>query len=255
MTLFQRCILGILPISQALFMAAALRWENLFWVCALGAFFVADIGVFFLLGDRIKDRKTVFLYSFPFLTLSVFSFGILLILESTLLKIGVIGVETIIGFVYLLNVASALFRPEKYEERSFANISATIHSIVMLYSSVLFFGLQYYIDFPIWYLIIPFLAVSAVIFMHMLWTHGIQHVLQHRLLIICFLLLVLELIFSIQWLPVHYTVNAFIVTVFFYIFSNLIISSLRNEVTRSQVITYFIIGAIVIVCSLGTSFF
>lgn len=250
-TLRKICI-GALPIMQSLALLFALEHEGYFFHLLIAVVLLTDFCLTLFIPRTIPKRQ-LFLTSLPALALPLFSFGILFLLEYDILRNAVLILNVILGPIYLLNLYYNFYRPEKYQERSLFNINGTIQTLVFFYAAALYFGFIFYLDIQSWYLIIPFLLIVVTLFLQNLFVHKIQ-VRPNILFIIALVIIILELIFALSWLPTLYYINACVLTVFFYALSNLGIASMNREISRSQISTYFVLCGGMLLLVLSTAF-
>ncbi len=239
MTRIRRSIILLLPAAQTALLALALHFESWFGWLLLAAFVLTD-ACLTLMTPKGTGRAQIFFVSLPPVGLIAGSFGMLFIVENALLKNTVIGFNAILQMIYLLNMYYHFYRSHYYQERSLLHINGVFQTVVFFYLAGILFGLHYFLDIPLWYLLPPFLAASLIFFAQ----YALLHAMGKRqlfLLLTAWALILVESVFVLQYLPTIYYVNAFVLTAAYYAFSNLSISAVVNEISRRQIVTYMVL--------------
>jgi len=244
-------LLITIPLLHAAMMSFGLSHEQLMLPLALATLAVTDIALsFFFSRDHV--RAQVFSHSFPSLALLLFSFAILYFIQHNVLIFSVIVINSVLQYIFIVSLYRELHTLRAAADRSLQHISFTTNTLALFYASSIFFGLRYLLDVPFWQMIVPF---TLVVMLFNLQEYFIQEVSvkEHRMIILVYLVLAIELARALLWLPSGMYVNALVYTASLHVFSLLSFSVIRRETWRYQYVGYSLLAFVVVVLGCMTA--
>lgn len=159
---------------------------------------------------------------------------------------------TIALYIYLKHLFYYLLEPTSYQEGSLGNISSSLNFVTFFLLASVIYGLQSFLNFSVVVLSLIILIVSFLLIYQIIRVNKINF--KHGLLYILIgCLVMVELAWSISFLPFNYIVAGLILSICYYILINLIRNYLLGELNSKKVRIYLIIGLIGIVFALLTS--
>lgn len=251
MSWFRVAQIFFIPAVQGLFLLLALNYEQLFFVWMLSAFLATDILLVPYFTKKEKQAD-IFTYSFLPLLLILLTFCGIFFIESDFVIRLMIAINGVSQFFYLLNLYYHFFRPDQYQERSLYHASSFLHILAFFYASETVFGLAYYVDISLFITLPVFMLVLAGLFVQMFLVRQISP-RQNMLAIGAGVVLTCELMIALSFLPSIYYVSAGLATAFFSAFSHLLVSSIKKELTRFEVLSTVLIAFFVVVLVVATA--
>ena len=146
-------------------------------------------------------------------------------------------------YFYLRHIYYYLLSPSAYEIYSIENISSYVSWLSFFLLSATIFGLQSFLNLPIFSLVLIMLAVAALIVYQIIWANKIE--LKKGLpylLISCFILV--ELYWSISFLPFNYNISGLALAICFYVVMGLVKNQLLDKLDSTKVKMYLILGSV-----------
>ncbi|MDD4271764.1 MAG: hypothetical protein PHF50_03080 [Patescibacteria group bacterium] len=146
-------------------------------------------------------------------------------------------------YFYLRHIYYYLLNPSAYEIFSIENISSYISWLSFFLLSATIYGLQSFLNTPIFYLALVMLAATALIVYQIVWVNKIE--LKKGLpyiLISCFILV--ELCWSISFLPFNYNISGLCLAICFYVVIGLIRNQLLDKLDLAKVKMYLALGLV-----------
>ncbi|MFH1233753.1 MAG: hypothetical protein V1649_03860 [Patescibacteria group bacterium] len=144
-------------------------------------------------------------------------------------------------FFYLRSVYYYLIYPQSYELFSIENISSYGNWLTFFFLSATVYGLQSFLDLPIWLLELIMLAVIILIVYQTIWANKIDFKKGLPYILICCLILI-ELSWAISFLPFNYNIAGLILAIGYYILIGLVKDHLLDKLDKKTVKTYLGIG-------------
>ncbi len=240
----------LVPILQVVLFQCALFFSAYFVYFIVGAFFMTDIFLYLLIPKKTEKRK-IFIISFPPLALLLATSAMLFFLEGHQAQLLVVALHAILQILYAIRMHRFLFK-EGYPEIFFNETVSVVLLVSYFFFSFSFYALVYFLEIPIWYIIAPFLLLTFLFFMVHLWIRG-HTIRKHVLVLIVFTVLIMEAMLVIRWLPSLYHVNAFFITVLYFVIISVGCESLQKEISLAQKILTVILSLGMVVLLMTTA--
>ena len=241
----------IIPAIQVAIMLLSLRMERFYFSGAAVAFLLTDVLLVPYFTGK-EHRSRLFALSFPPLALVLLAFGLFFFVEEEWLKHMIIIASALAQFLYIINLYHLVFRSDRYQERSFFHANSIVGTLIIFFGSACAYGSGTYIDIPVWFWIWPAAALMAALVAQGFWVHGISLRLHARHALVI-LLLGVEGAIAISLLPSLYLTSAALHTALFVTVLNLVVSDIRKELTRFEVIGSIMTALIMVALVLGTA--
>jgi len=146
-------------------------------------------------------------------------------------------------YFYLRYIYYYLLNPSAYKAFSIENISSYISWLSFFLLAATVYGLQSFLNLPIFRLALIMLAATALIVYQIIWVNKIE--LKNGLpyiLISC--LILVELGWSISFLPFNYNIAGLSLAICFYVVIGLIKNHLLDKLDATRVKMYLILGSV-----------
>ena len=151
--------------------------------------------------------------------------------------------EHLFRFIYLSGV---------YQPYALEHTSLVLHIASMYFMAASFFGLQTFLQFPVWALAIGFCVVAGVMTYETFWISKIRDKSALKIALVGALALT-ELFVAFALLPSSFYVNAAIVATCFYVFLGVVRASYLHKLSRTVLNRYVITGGALLVILLVTA--
>ena len=146
-------------------------------------------------------------------------------------------------YLYLRHVYYYLLNPLAYEVFSIENISSYINWLTFFLLAATIYGLESFLDLPISRLVIIMIIAAALLVYQIIWVNKIE--LKSGLpyiLISC--LLLIELFWSISFLPFNYNISGLALAICYYTIVGLVKNHLLSKLDAPKVKMYLILGSV-----------
>jgi len=140
----------------------------------------------------------------------------------------------------------------KYQVHSLENISTYINLIIVFFSTSSFFGLIIFLDFSFWILTAIF-AVLIILLNYQIVYSSEAPLNSSWLYILAITLMMIEIFWSVSFLPTSIYANGLIVTISYYLMSGLARNWLLGIQERKVVFRYLLISFISLIIILVTA--
>ena len=192
--------------------------------------------------------KTVAFWNFsilPILFTSSLAIYSLLIVNHVLIHI-LFAINFLFGYFYLKNI----YRGEKTD--FLENISSYGNLLTVFFTFSVIYGLESFLGWPIWILILCSAAVILLIVYQVLWTNRVK---GEGILGYIFLsgLLMAQLSWAIYFLPFNFNTLGLIATICYYLLIGFIKLSLADKLTKRSLKLYLASGIIFLLLILLTT--
>ena len=144
-------------------------------------------------------------------------------------------------YFYLRQAYYYLLKPSAYEIFSLENISAYVNWLGFFLVSSTIYGLESFLNLPVAPLALIMLAAAALIIYQMIWANKIELKTGLPYILISCLILV-ELFWSISFLPFNYNIAGLCLAICFYVISGLVKNHLLLKLEAKKVKMYLILG-------------
>ena len=155
-------------------------------------------------------------------------------------------------YFYLRQVYYYLLNPSLYKVFSLENISAYAGWFSFFLLAAVVYGLQSFLNLPIFYLALVMLVATALVSYQIIWANKIE-LKKGLLYILISCLLVVELGWSISFLPFNYNIAGLCLALCFYMVSGLIKNQLLDKLDAVRVKMYLTLGLVSLVLILFTA--
>jgi len=204
---------------------------------------LGPIFLFFKSSQTLKDWKYYVgeaILPFGFLT-SVFIYSSLAI-NKFFVQFLFLAVVVFVYF-YLRNIYYYFLDSSAGKSIPFKNISSLVNFSIIFFSASAIYGLQAFLNLPVWILMIFWATVSFLAVYQKFLANKIN---QEKTLIyiLISLVILLEIGWAISFLPLTYNVLGLTLAIFYYILMGLIIHYLNESLTGKTIRAYLIFGAL-----------
>ncbi|MDZ7798483.1 MAG: hypothetical protein U5L76_02580 [Patescibacteria group bacterium] len=226
--------------SLLVFMAfqSLLKWPGAFYLIIL-ILMVILLAVRYICGYSYKQKK-LWLH---FLTLALLVSSVFLYLyfvkSNTLKQILIIGI--CFYHLFLLRSYFNYFRKINIHKSNLPNIINYTSLLSAFFFFTSFFALRIFMGFNLFWLIV---FVLILVFILVLTDFKFQNISikENYLYIIVMILLSLEIFWTIIFLPTHFLVNGFFLTLFFYVILNIMRLNILKELNNKTLFRYLSFG-------------
>ncbi|MBU2233530.1 hypothetical protein KJ627_01565 [Patescibacteria group bacterium] len=146
-------------------------------------------------------------------------------------------------YFYLRHIYYYLLKPSAYEFFSIENISSYVSWFSFFLVSAAIYGLQSFLNLPIFQLVLIILAAAALIIYQIIWVNKIEFKKGLPYILISCLILV-ELCWAISFLPFNYNISGLCLAICFYMVIGLMKNQLLDKLDATRVKMYLIIGSV-----------
>jgi hypothetical protein len=146
-------------------------------------------------------------------------------------------------YIYLRHVYYYLLNPPAYEVFSIENISSYTNWLTFFLLAATVYGLQSFLNLPIPWLVLIILGITALTTYQIIWVNKIEITLGLPYILISCLILV-ELFWSISFLPFNYNISGLCLAISYYVITGLIKNHLLNKLDVKKVKMYLILATI-----------
>ncbi|MFZ5364941.1 MAG: hypothetical protein ACOZBH_01935 [Patescibacteria group bacterium] len=162
------------------------------------------------------------------------------------------GFVAIFLFVYLGRMLDYKFYPTRYQPYSLENFSWYMAMLSTFLFFSFAFGLIIFLKMKLLFLALIVLAFSLLLLYQIFWINKIQFADSH-VFIVAIAVVLVELFAAIYYLPTGFYVNAFILTVAFYLMTGLARAFLSGSLDKKKIINFLAISAVCLVAILATA--
>jgi hypothetical protein len=193
-----------------------------------------------LIKENFSDRKWWNLFILPsYFTIGLFVF--VTMLENRWLIQALFLLNVIFQYYYFKTVYSLTVKSEDYQSYSLENLSAYGNFLSVYFVSASIYGLQSYLDSPVWLLMIIMLFFLALVIYQMFWSSEISAKSSFIYLLI-FCLTMIEIAWSTSFLPLSYYIMGLLFALCFYMLIGLLRFHLLGKLDKRAVKLYLIYG-------------
>ncbi len=251
MTPLRIAIILLLPVIQTVLLILGISFQHSFFYSIVGGFIVSDV-LLALFFKKSISRSHILWFALPSLLLYGGSASALFVLEESYLIKSILIAHLFLQWLYFINLYYHLYRNQKYQERSFWNISLSVHIVSFFNFAIALYGLVYFVDYSLFLLIIPFGAICAIAYAQQLVVHKMD-VVKHWIFCSIQSFILIECALVINLLPSPYLTKAFLLSIPFFIVSKLGYSSLRKELhSRAVLFTVLLAEGVLLLVILTT---
>ncbi|MBU0879698.1 hypothetical protein KKH00_02725, partial [Patescibacteria group bacterium] len=193
--------------------------------------------IFFTLWQLIKASKTDkqwwnFLILPALMSSMVIAYSIFL--DNKILIQLLFIANTVFLYFYLRCIYHYLIHPQSYKTFSIENISSYGNLLTFFLLASTIYGLQSFLNLPIWILEIVMLIIIFLIIYQSIWANKIDFKKGLPYILVCCLIL-FELSWPISFLPFNYNIAGLILTIDYYILISLTKEHLLNKLNKKTI--------------------
>ena len=155
-------------------------------------------------------------------------------------------------YFYLKNIYYYLIKPDLYKSHTLENFFSFGSFFILFFSASSIYGLQSFLSTPVWLLMIIMLIIVFLVFYQMMWVNKIVFKIA-LLYILIGCLILLEIAWSISFLPLNYNVTGLILAVCYYMLIGLIMCQIKEALNKKVIKLYLFFGSISILLILLTA--
>lgn len=145
-------------------------------------------------------------------------------------------------YLYSRHVYYYLLNPLAYEVFSLENISSYVNWLTFFLLASTFYGLASFLNLPISWLVLIMISATALLVYQIIWANKIELRAGLPYILISCLILV-ELFWSISFLPFNYNIAGLALAICYYVIIGLVKNNLLLKLDAAKVKMYLILGA------------
>ena len=174
------------------------------------------------------------------------SFGLFLFFESNFGRIFLAIFTTLLFFLFTEHVFTYTHIPANYKPYSIEYLSLLLNILTIFFASSVGFGVQLFLNIPLWILSSIFFLILLFVVYGILWVSKVP-VKQARPYAIAGAILSTELFIVTTFLPTGFYTNAAVITLFSYLFLGLTRARFLNTLTQKVLRRYLAIAFILFI--------
>jgi hypothetical protein len=149
--------------------------------------------------------------------------------------------NTVFLYFYFRSLYYYLIKPDFYHDHSLENFSSYGNFLAFYFIASAIYGLQAFLNIPVWLLALVILVVVGLIVYQIIWINKINiHVGLFYILLAC--LILVELAWSVTFLPLSFYILGLILSICYYMSIGLIRFYLLNRLDKKIIKLYLIFG-------------
>jgi hypothetical protein len=146
-------------------------------------------------------------------------------------------------YLYLRQVYCYLLRPLAYQVFSIENFSSYLNWLAFFLAAAAAYGLASFLNLPIVWLALAAMCLAILLIYQLVWANKIELKPAWPYVLISCLILV-ELFWSISFLPFNYNITGLILAVCYYVIIGLVKNHLLGKLDAAKVKMYLILGGV-----------
>lgn len=207
---------------------------------------LAVLSVFFVVwqfsrASKIDNQWWNYLILPALMSLAVMVYSIFISNKSVIQLLFILNL--IFLYLYLRYVYYHLLNPLAYEVFSLESISAYVNWLVFFILASTFYGLASFLNLPISWLVLIMISTTALLVYQIIWANKIKFKAGLPYILISCLILV-ELFWSISFLPFNYNIAGLSLAICYYVIIGLVKNHLLDQLDAAKVKTYLILGLV-----------
>jgi hypothetical protein len=216
-----------------------------FWHKSIYAVMIICVFVFIyssisLVKENISNEKWWNIFILPsYFTIGLFVF--IAMLANSFLIQALFLLNVVFQYYYFKTIYSRTVKSENYQNYSLENLSAYGNFLSVYFISSSIYGLQSFLDFSVWLLMMIMLFFLALIIYQAFWSSAINPKNTFFYLLL-FCLTMIEIAWSTSFLPLSYYIMGLLFALCFYILIGLLRFHLLGKLDKRAVKLYLIYG-------------
>ncbi|MFH1823053.1 MAG: hypothetical protein ABH830_05130 [Patescibacteria group bacterium] len=248
---YSRILVLVTPIIIWLFLLFILVWPKIFYFSIIFNTFLIFLSVWLFIKNS-QDKKDWWNFSLlPVLFHISIAFYATLLNQRIIVHLLYILVF-IFTYFYFRNIYAFLVKPDTYKPRTLENISSYGNFLVIFFSFATIYGLQSFLNSPVWLLMLISIFFISLVVYNVIWANKIDYKIGLIFILICTLILV-EIGWSLSFLPLNYNVLGLIIAICYYMLIGLVRFYLNNNLVKNILKVYLSLGIITIIIILFTA--
>lgn len=240
---YSRLLVLLTPVIILIFLESVIFFPSLFYsVLSLINLTVLATILYFLRRSAVTKNWGSYIgmavLPLGFLT-SIFVYSSILINKFVVQFLFFIAVSFV--YFYLRNLYYYLIRPDLYKSYTLKNISSLGNFFLLFFSASAIYGLQSFLNLPVWLLMIFLLFVIFLAVYQIMWVNKIEPKTAFVYILISAVVL-LEIGWATSFLPLNYNVVGLALAICYYVLVGLTIPYLNNSLSRKTIKLYLIFG-------------
>jgi len=150
-------------------------------------------------------------------------------------------VNFLLLYFYLRYCFLFFLHPDLYQDRSVENISAFGNLLLFFLLTSSLYGFESFLNIPVWILSLGVLITTFLVVYQVFWANHINTA-KHFFYICLFCLVMIELFWSLLFLPFNYNVSGAILAFCYYIIIGIGRHYLRDRLNRRLIKLYLLVG-------------
>ena len=240
---YSRLLVLIVPVLILVFSEPVALYPNLFFTSLLLANLVV-LAAILVFARASQTKKTLAIY----LGTAILPLGFLSsILVYSSLAVNRFFVQFLFlagaGFIYfyLRYLYYYLVRPEFCSGDTLKNFSSLGNFFIIFFSAAAIYGLQSFLNLPVWLLMIVMLIITLLVVYQVMWASKISLKPAFPYILISGVVL-LEIGWSISFLPLNYNIVGLVLAICYYILISLSLSYLGDVLNKKTIKQYLLFG-------------
>ena len=224
--------------------------ESLIWIFSPILIVLVIVSLWFFNKRKFNKEFLRFLISPVLYVISCIGFS--LFIEKNIFFHVFAAVISVFLFIYFGRILDYKFYPKRYQPYSLENFSWYLDILIVF----LFFSFIYasivFIKIKILFLIIPVLVVILLLAYQLFWVNKIKFS-DSSVFIFAISVILVELFSAIYYLPISFFINAFILTIAFYLMTGLARYFLLGSLDKKRILNFVIVSAVCLIAVLATA--
>lgn len=205
-------------------------WPLRIWMTALIVAFVVVWGMGSMSGWGADLERWGYVAITP-VAFVLSSIAFMLFVESVWLLIAISALVGLFVFFFMEHVFRFVHVPGIYQPYALEHTSLVLHIASMYFLTTTFFGLNTFLQVPIWLLSIGFFFVSAILVYETFWVSKIREKNAARIAAVGGLVLT-EAFVAQSFLPTSFFVSAAVMAILFYLFLGVVRASMLHKLSK-----------------------
>lgn len=193
----------------------------------------------FIVGGMVKNKWWNFIIFPIFFLLSTAVYSTLI--DNKIIIHLLFLINTVFLYFYLRSACSYFIFPSMHKNFIFENISSPGNFLAFFYFASFIYGLESALNLPAWPLMLIITLVSSLIIYQAFWASELKSSLNFLYIIVGSLVL-LEVAWSISFLPLNFNIAGLILAIYYYMITGLTKFHLQSRLDKKIIKTYLISG-------------
>lgn len=248
---YNRLLPLLTPLITLIFLEIFYKNPKLIYVVLV----LINLSIFFTLRQFCKageiEKNWRDFYILPGLMSAAVVFYSILLSSKAVIQL-LFALFIVLLYLYLRHAYYYLVRPIAYEPFSIENISSYGNFLTFFLFASAIYGLQSFLNTPVWILMLFMLLIVLLVIYQIVWANKIN-VKKAAYYILLTGLILIELFWSISFLPLNYNAAGLILAICYYVIIGLLRHYLLDKLDKNKVKLYLAVGTISLVAILFTS--